>query len=299
MDSLEDVGTFKTLYDDNEFSSLVAGNLMDIKTEMGLMRRNITSQVEGMVTRALAKQQGEFMNQARDLFAKSTMELKRNFSAQSKYFEQSMFEFKKEISQINDFQNEFTRSLSDMKAEISELKGCVDDFSSQTPKLSSKIESSYDMISQIENKLSSMESFNKNKTHYVENNLLTLNKKLAQIEKTSKDMGQSIESNKSFMENTDSKILGNVDILNKKIMSMEKKSNKSESEMSYGLSQTVSKRKSPDSKKARVSAEEIEKNLDSEKYFDSLDIIGNSLKENKFDKILEVESRIKKLNEMR
>ena len=58
--SINDFSSSKSNYEESEYFSLFANNLMDLKTEMALMRKNLTSDVEGMVHRLIKEEQESF-----------------------------------------------------------------------------------------------------------------------------------------------------------------------------------------------------------------------------------------------
>lgn len=283
--SIDSVDVASSLYNDGEFHSIIAANLMDVKTEMGLMRRNLTSQIEGMVNRAIVKQQNEFMTQVNNVFGKATLDLKKNLSNQSKYFEDSMLQLRKEVALVNDFHDDFTKIIAQMKTEVSELKSCVDEFSEDIPQMRNSINNT---LAEVLKKVTVLEEQNKRRSTHVENNLLTLNKKLIQIETNSKELGKKIEDNDYILQKKDTDIMRDIEDLNERILKMDTGEKIISSKLD-GLSNQI-----------RVPKEEISshskpsKNPVSKKH-----VVLHNQEADKFDKILEIESRIKKLDALR
>ena len=77
--SLNSNSVFKTDNDQDEVFTLFAQNLLDLRTEMNLIRKNLSTDIEGMVTRVVNEQQRKFNSRMDNFFVKAILDVKENW----------------------------------------------------------------------------------------------------------------------------------------------------------------------------------------------------------------------------
>lgn len=125
-----------------EFHSLFAQNLLDLRTEISLLRKNLSVDIEGMVMRVVTGQQNQFSEKMNSLFLETTFDMKR-------YLNETIGKFGDEITQIKKSYNDMSIQNENLSSEISNLTGEVtilkskiesQDLTAQTMDLQRKLE---------------------------------------------------------------------------------------------------------------------------------------------------------------
>lgn len=85
----------------SDVSSLIASNLIDLKTELSLVRRNLSDTIEGMVMRSLAEQQSQFAKFVDDFYKKMTLSFKGTISSFEEELGTEFSKMRKDVEKIS------------------------------------------------------------------------------------------------------------------------------------------------------------------------------------------------------
>ena len=218
-----------------EFYSIVATSIMDTKTEMALLRKNLSIEIEGMTKRMIQEQQNNFMEQMNKFYGKTIFELKENLNAHVLEINSNVSELKRDINNFSKKNTDFSKTLESFSDEISEFKQAlvsieeISNRNNNTKELFSKLNLFEDKIDKLLNEITK-------KNNFIETNVLGLNKKLVKIETRVLETEEILlnektllekesNKNKESFENIDTKII-EVENLLFKLESMSKDENK-------------------------------------------------------------------------
>lgn len=110
------------LSNDSEMYTLLGKYLMDIRTEMALMRKNTAVDIEGMVMRVIQEQQNRFEKRMNDFYSKAILEVKESFDYSIKSVFDELVEVKKDLNQQKDENKFHLENLKDILAQLSAYK---------------------------------------------------------------------------------------------------------------------------------------------------------------------------------
>ncbi|NQZ84677.1 MAG: hypothetical protein HRU03_03070 [Nanoarchaeales archaeon] len=97
-----------------EFNHLFSQNLLDLRLEVSLLRKNLSVDIEGMVMKVVNEQQNLFSNKMNNLFLQTTLDMKT-------FLNDMVLKFGNEITQIKKSYNEMSVQNSNMISQISSL----------------------------------------------------------------------------------------------------------------------------------------------------------------------------------
>lgn len=113
---------------DDEFMSLMASNVVDLRTEMSLLRRNLAGDIEGMVLRQISNSQKTFFDQMNKFYTSSVMDMKNNLGKYVKELNVELSNTKLELAKIATNTDFFSKSLDDFKHEMLMFKKDMENF---------------------------------------------------------------------------------------------------------------------------------------------------------------------------
>lgn len=140
-ESLVNKEVFQKSSDNNEMLTLLASNMVDLRTELNLMRKNIVGDMHSMMMKLISEEQKMFMEQINSVYTKSLVEIKQNFGSYITSINEEIVEVRKEFNKIarqgdnlkNNFENfgtlmsnfsstlaEFDKNMSNPAKEINE-----------------------------------------------------------------------------------------------------------------------------------------------------------------------------------
>lgn len=202
---------------DKEFNTLFAENLLDVRTELMILRKNMAVDIEGMVMRVVNNQQNQFVEKMNDMFLRTVVEMKQSLNESLSHFATEISELKRTNSEIILQNNNLVNNVKNISTGLSLLKSTVEDvkvsannsrFDLKLSELTSLVNSSTKYILQNEQLLSS----NNDK---LSRNLFEISKKL---DITSKQFSQTdtrlVKGLSKINENIGSAILSNTKIKN-------------------------------------------------------------------------------------
>jgi methyl-accepting chemotaxis protein len=97
-----------------EFNHLFSQNLLDLRTEVSLLRKNLSVDIEGMVMKVVNNQQNLFSEKMNNLFLQTTMDMKT-------FLNDMVVNFGDEITQIKRSYNEMSIQNSNLISQVSNL----------------------------------------------------------------------------------------------------------------------------------------------------------------------------------
>lgn len=181
LDFIENADSLKNLDDDTaKYLSLLSSNIVDLRTEMALLRKNLSGDVEGMVLRQVSKFQQNFMNQINAFYSRAILELKESFGI---YVREANLEIVK-----------LKKDLNEAMPQIDFLSTSTKDIHSELELMSQRINSGFsnlidgNQLMEIGEKLDILKTEISNKNNYIETNILNLNKKIIGLEDNFLDM---------------------------------------------------------------------------------------------------------------
>jgi methyl-accepting chemotaxis protein len=161
-----------------EFNHLFSQNLLDLRTEVSLLRKNLSVDIEGMVMKVVNNQQNLFSEKMNNLFLQTTMDMKT-------FLNDMVVNFGDEITQIK-------RSYNDMSIQNSNLISQVSNLSDEVLVLREEIHAQKHTQNQLEisRKLDNIENtiqlsttlINEN-NHSITNYFSNVNKSLSNLSK--------------------------------------------------------------------------------------------------------------------
>lgn len=101
-----------------EFIHLFSQNLLDLRTEVSLLRKNLSTDIEGMVMKVVSDQQNQFSEKMNNLFLQTTLDMKS-------FLNDTVIKFGDEITQIKKTYNEMVIQNSNISSEMLKLKDVV------------------------------------------------------------------------------------------------------------------------------------------------------------------------------
>ncbi len=164
-----------------EYFGLLASNLVDLRTEFALMRKNLAVEIEGMVQRTITEQQNIFLDQANKFYGTIINDLKQNFSTYIKEINTELVKLKKEFNNFNIQNKDFSVKLDNFNNEILDLKKSI-------VKLDINISNNENALTPINFELDS-----------IKNNLFELDSNLKELVSVNKDLKSNLNNN--FQEN--------------------------------------------------------------------------------------------------
>lgn len=182
----------------DDYFTLFAENLVDLRTEIALMRKNLSADVEGMVLRVVNEQQNMFSKRMNDFFVRAILDVKETWDTRLSSFTDEVSEIKKGFNEMK-IQNENSNNmLKDINEEIMLLKASTTDSKRNNEEYKN-----------LENKISILESLMKRlilnsertndldkKINYVDQKVLSFN-----TDKLESSFNKKINEIESHMDN--------------------------------------------------------------------------------------------------
>jgi hypothetical protein len=97
-----------------EFNHLFSQNLLDLRTEVSLLRKNLSVDIEGMVMKVVNNQQNLFSEKMNNLFLQTTLDMKT-------FLNDMVMNFGSEITQIKKSYNDMSIQNSNIISQVSTL----------------------------------------------------------------------------------------------------------------------------------------------------------------------------------
>jgi hypothetical protein len=97
-----------------EFNHLFSQNLLDLRTEVSLLRKNLSVDIEGMVMKVVNNQQNLFSEKMNNLFLQTTLDMKT-------FLNDMVMNFGTEITQIKKSYNDMSIQNSNIISQVSSL----------------------------------------------------------------------------------------------------------------------------------------------------------------------------------
>lgn len=178
---------------DDELTTLLASTVMDLRTELALMRKNLSIETEGMVKRQLEEQQKIFSEQFSKYVSSSHLETKKMITSFTQELNEEFSKVKEEFSKVSSHNLSFMSSFSEFKEELLELKQGVaqlQDFNSQG--ISQEI---HQNVLQLHHHMSSLSKELFQKHHLFEKQISLMKKSLSQMDlRLSSSQNQSLKT---------------------------------------------------------------------------------------------------------
>ena len=296
--SLNSNSVFKTDNDQDEVFTLFAQNLLDLRTEMNLIRKNLSTDIEGMVTRVVNEQQRKFNSRMDNFFVKAILDVKENWSTQLGVLSKEINEIKRGFSNVKTESSNLEDSIRDLKEQFMLLKSVITQIASK--------DDSQILIPQIkalENKVEEL----KNEIDNDYNNNSMLEQKVSKLSNSYKALllkfndvkiqTDNIDTTVSELKGKSSKnIKKNIDDeFNSKFGGLENSYDQLLSELSSLKDMAVHTKDSP-------SLVDIEKNISKKLDNNNVELIKNNediitkVQKSPSDKLIDIESKISKLS---
>lgn len=204
VDFLKDKNFFKDGNQNDEYMVLLTNNLMDLKTEIALIRRNLVDSVEGMVLRVLNTQKVQFAEQMNNFYGQFIMEIKGNFSTYITEINEELSEIRKGFSKVTISNENISSKIENFNAEFLEFKSLMADLKAFKRDSKSMMESNFnkfgDELDVVNNKLANL---NDNKVEAVERLVSVVREMMERFEAASAVIEtRSISLNKTEKEVT-------------------------------------------------------------------------------------------------
>ncbi len=156
----------------DDYFPILAASMSDMRVEMNLLRRNIMSDVEGLVMKSIAEQQNTFLNQTNKFYSNMISDLKSNFSSYISEMNDELIGLKNEMNKISAKNLEFDSKLGIFNTNILEFKELANKFDADL-KLNS-LNPVKEKLIEIENKFDDFNSSSK----VLSDSVLALNSKV-------------------------------------------------------------------------------------------------------------------------
>jgi len=118
----EAISKKKELSSSKDFNTLFAENLLDMRTELMMIRKNLIVDIEGMVMRVVSEQQNQFAENMNNIFLKTVVEMKNSLNDNLTMFANEVSEVKKSHDKLLLENSNLTNTLKGVSEEISSLK---------------------------------------------------------------------------------------------------------------------------------------------------------------------------------
>lgn len=126
LDFLKDLNT-RPSEENEEYFALLANNLMELRTEIALTRKNLSTEIEGMLLRSISEQQNKFFEQIKKFYGVIIMELKDNFTTHLKGINEDLNGLKRKYTEISIQNENFSSLLNDILIDTKNISSDVDD----------------------------------------------------------------------------------------------------------------------------------------------------------------------------
>ena len=207
-----------------EFYSIVATSIMDTKTEMALLRKNLSIEIEGMTKRMIVEQQNNFMEQMNKFYGKTIFELKENLNAHVLEINSNVSELKRDINNFSKKNTDFSKTLESFSGEISEFKQAlvsIEEISNRNNNTKDNTKELFSKLSDFEEKIDKLLNEITKKNNFIETNVLGLNKKLVKIETRVLETEEILLNEKTLLEKESNKNKDSFENINSKIIEVE------------------------------------------------------------------------------
>jgi len=142
--AIELKGALEKKSDDEDFYSLLTSNFIELRTEVALLRKNLSNDIESMVLRQVNELQTKFLKQLTNFSSKIVFDIKANLGNYVKELNNNVLDIKREFNKIST-KNELIENRFD------ELRESTLDFKSYIEKLEySQNEAFKDLTDEIE-----------------------------------------------------------------------------------------------------------------------------------------------------
>ena len=186
---------------DDEFMTLMASNVVDLRTEMSLLRRNLAGDIEGMVLRQISESQKVFFDQMNKFYTNTVIDMKNNLGAYVEELSKELMNTKLELAKIASNTNLFTKTLDDFKNEMLIFKKDMEHFT-QVVDEANKV----NLKDGLKHELGALTEEFARKNAFLESNVLNLNKNLIAIERGIKNVDELVADNRELLRDEASQI---------------------------------------------------------------------------------------------
>jgi hypothetical protein len=299
FDFLKSGGVFRDKDDyDEDINSLVASNLIDLKTEMALVRKNLTDSMEGMIMRSLNTQQSQFAKFMDDFYKKMTLSFKSTVSTFSEELGGEFSKMRKELEKISLSNKILSDKLEDFGNDFVEVKSIFSEFGEFKDETNSLLEKKFsgidERLSKIEEGFLSINDSNKSELGKVSKLILIQKEGIDKISKdlTTKYLGIKEEITE-FNKNNNVNVRKKLSNFNESLSDLGKKDNFVKSKTKSDINV--------------IKKDEIDNNILSSELKNTILESPQIVSDDDFrfesnstvEKLIKIDSRLKKLNSLR
>ncbi len=325
LDNISNEKISSSRNNDDDFLNVIGTGILDLRTEVSFLRKNLSNDVEAMVMKTIQNSQQQFSKQINQVYSKLLLDLKSNFSGYISEINEEFSIMKKEFNKMVLKDELVDNSLSNFRDEVLKLNSQISKLDKNSNK---KIEEKIDSL--MKYFLEINESLTK-KNIFLESNLLGVNKKLVNVESSFKDFDNLIKTEQFDLNKKINTINTNINLKMKTFESSFEdftiSQNKKDKKVlgisdSLNLIQNEQKNLSKNinlvNGKVSSKFEDFEKLLEKRRKFNKIEIRNNkqNLEKNKIipipidekplnddsntiDRILKIDKRLEKLNSLR
>ncbi len=127
-DFLDNKSLFSSSESVHDLLPLVTSNLMDLKTEIALMRKNFADSVEGMMLRLIAQEKKNMDMQMDKIFSQLMVEIKGSFAEYIVEISSELNSIKKDFAKSVSANKDFTESVARISKDFLDFKASFADF---------------------------------------------------------------------------------------------------------------------------------------------------------------------------
>lgn len=179
LDYVKDLKTSTVQKEEDEYFALLANNLMELRTEMALTRKNLSTEVESMVLRTVSEQQSKFFEQIKKFYGVIILDVKENIATHLKNLNGELNNLKRKYTDISVQNENLVSLLDDVLIDVKETVSNSEDNANSVKDMNLFTKARFEEFSQQLDRVGS--DMNKRK-FYFEDNLVKLNKRLVRIE---------------------------------------------------------------------------------------------------------------------
>ena len=108
--------------ENSEFDMLLANNLMDVKTEIALLRRNLSDNIENMILKVVSENQNNFVSRLNNIYSQINNDLRSNFASYSQDISKEVSSLRKELITMQTNNTNTTSALRDISDNLNIIK---------------------------------------------------------------------------------------------------------------------------------------------------------------------------------
>ncbi len=110
-----------------DLSTLVANNILDVKSEVVLLRKNILDNVSSIVMKVTSEQQNQFLKRLNDMYTSLNMNYKESLASSVSELYSELSNIRREVDKISMSNKNIVNNVEDFSSSFSELKSVIND----------------------------------------------------------------------------------------------------------------------------------------------------------------------------